>query len=166
MPDPLLNLFKYLLVILVWLFFLRVLRAVWVEARPERSSIVVASQQQPPPMAKNSGSRKSSSRRPSGVPVQPRLKVVSGTAILPGTEVVVDGSLTIGRGQGCSVPMVKDTFASSVHARVYLKSDELFVEDLDSTNGTFVNGKKVSGPETLAAGDRLQIGQTIFEVSL
>ena len=168
MPIPLLNLFKYLLIILIWLFFLRVLRAIWVESRPARSSIVVSASNSAPPVAapaKNSrklGRAGKTDDQGSG----PKLRVVSGTAPVPGSSFAIGESMTIGRGQGCTVPMVRDTFASSVHARVYRHSDGWFVEDLDSTNGTFVNGKKISGSQVIVSGDRLQIGQTIFEVSL
>lgn len=166
MPLPLLNLFKYLLIVLIWLFFLRVLRAVWVEARPGRSSIVVSAPIEAPTVAQPKSSKRAISNRKTTPGSGPGLTVISGPSFAPGAVFNIEGPMTIGRGQGCNVAMPKDTFASSVHGRVYEHSNSWFVEDLDSTNGTFVNGKKISGPQVIVSGDRLQIGQTIFEVSL
>ena len=58
-----------------------------------------------------------------------------------------------------------DTFVSQVHARVFRRDGSLFVEDLGSTNGTFLNRKAVSGPMALRKGDRLQIGRSVLEVT-
>ncbi len=164
MPVQLLNIFKYLLIVLIWLFFIRILRAVWVEARPQSSSVFVstpqASQVAPPRAERSRKPRKGTSEG------APKLTVVSGGALANGTEFAITESITLGRGQGCSVSIPRDTFASSVHARVYQHSNGWYVEDLDSTNGTFVNGKKVTGSQIIVSGDRLHIGQTIFEVSL
>ncbi len=164
MPIQLLNIFKYLLIVLVWLFFIRVLRAVWVEARPQNSSIFVATPQGSPVAQRKRGKAKKSAK--SGPEVSPKLTVASGGALVKGAEFTISESMTIGRGQGCNVPMPRDTFASSVHARIYQHSNGWYVDDLDSTNGTFVNGKKVAGSQIIVSGDRLQVGQTIFEVSL
>ena len=165
MPVQLLNLFKYLLIALIWLFFIRVLRAIWVESRPQRSSIAVATPQAPPatPLAREKSGR---TRKGDGSLGQPRLIVLSGGALVKGAEFMMSESMTLGRGQGCNVSMARDTYASSVHARIYQHSNEWRVEDLNSTNGTYVNGKKLSGSQSIVSGDRLQIGQTIFEVSL
>ena len=54
--------------------------------------------------------------------------------------------ITIGRAPGCAVALPTDTFVSQVHARVFRRGDEYWVEDLGSTNGTLVNGRKLTGP--------------------
>ncbi len=78
--------------------------------------------------------------------------------------------LTVGRAAGCQVK-VDDTYASQLHARIFTKDGELFVEDLGSTNGTYLNRRgtrnkeKVAGPLALKLGDRLMIGKTVLEVS-
>jgi pSer/pThr/pTyr-binding forkhead associated (FHA) protein len=166
MPAPLLNIFKYLLIVLIWLFFLRVLRAVWVESKGNSGSPMMVTTTTQTPIAVNKPSKSKRRTSAQATVTGPKLVVVSGISPVPGQEYLVDGAITIGRGQGCGIPMVKDTFASSVHARVYKNADDLYVEDLDSTNGTFVNGKKVLGSQMIVSGDRIQIGQTIFEVSV
>jgi pSer/pThr/pTyr-binding forkhead associated (FHA) protein len=60
-----------------------------------------------------------------------------------------------------SVP--DDAYMSQVHARVYMDDGDVFVEDLNSTNGTFINGEQVHGTRQLFHGDRLQVGHTVLE---
>jgi pSer/pThr/pTyr-binding forkhead associated (FHA) protein len=73
--------------------------------------------------------------------------------------------VTLGRSPGCAVSLEDDTFASSIHARVYRRSGELWLEDLGSTNGTWLNDSKVDVPERLQRGDHVKIGSTILEVA-
>ena len=60
--------------------------------------------------------------------------------------------------------LADDQFVSTVHARVFRRGDEVFVEDLGSRNGTFVNGQQVDGTTRLRRGDRVQFGQTVAEL--
>jgi pSer/pThr/pTyr-binding forkhead associated (FHA) protein len=73
--------------------------------------------------------------------------------------------LTVGRAAGCGVALEHDTFASKVHARLYRQDGRLWIEDLGSTNGTFLNTHRLDGPCELRRGDRLQVGETVLEVS-
>ena len=77
----------------------------------------------------------------------------------------LDDELTIGRSPGCGVAMPDDIYASTLHARLFRRNDQLWVEDLGSTNGTFVNSEQIKQPARLGKGDLLQIGSTVFEVS-
>ena len=77
----------------------------------------------------------------------------------------LDDELTIGRSPGCGVPMTDDIYASTVHARLYRQKDQLWVEDLGSTNGTYVNSEKITQARRLGKGDVLQAGSTVFEVT-
>jgi pSer/pThr/pTyr-binding forkhead associated (FHA) protein len=58
-----------------------------------------------------------------------------------------------------------DNYTSQLHARLYRRDGALHVEDLGSTNGTYVNGRKVTTPVALERGDRVKIGATVFEVT-
>ena len=71
--------------------------------------------------------------------------------------------ITVGRAAGCQVT-VDDTYVSQLHARVFTREGQLFVEDLGSTNGTYLNRGKVAGPMVMHKGDRLQVGNTVLEV--
>ncbi|GFP23256.1 hypothetical protein HKBW3S44_01115 [Candidatus Hakubella thermalkaliphila] len=70
--------------------------------------------------------------------------------------------MIIGRNPECHLPLA-DAYASSQHARIFFQDGGIFIEDLDSTNGTFVNGIRVSDPSALEDGAQIQIGQTILE---
>ena len=64
-----------------------------------------------------------------------------------------------------SAALEDDTFTSSVHARVYRRNGELWLEDLGSTNGTWLNDERVRIPSRLQRGDRVKVGSTILEVA-
>jgi hypothetical protein len=68
--------------------------------------------------------------------------------------------LTVGRGGQNDLVLEGDEFASSRHARIEVRGDGAWVQDLESTNGTFVNGSRVAGAQRLDAGDVLRVGET------
>ncbi|MFY9588502.1 MAG: FHA domain-containing protein, partial [Actinomycetota bacterium] len=71
--------------------------------------------------------------------------------------------LAIGRAESCQV-ILNDTYVSQMHARVYPKDGEWFVEDLGSTNGTYLNRAKVTQASPVGVGDEIRIGKTTLEV--
>ncbi len=71
-----------------------------------------------------------------------------------------DGAL-LGRGEQADIQL-EDAFASSRHARLVPHGDVIVLEDLGSTNGTYLNGEPLSGPQPLHAGDRIRIGDSEF----
>ncbi len=75
----------------------------------------------------------------------------------------IDGDATIGRGGGCAVALTFDTFVSQVHARAFDRDGTLWVEDAGSTNGTLVNGKRITETAKLRKGDKVQVGETVLE---
>jgi hypothetical protein len=154
--DPLLTFLKYIFLAILYLFFLRVLRAVWMELREPKPAPVSA--MPPPPVAPPSRGR---ARRRSGG--AERLVVVE-PAERRGQEFALGDELTVGRAGGCGVPLPDDTFVSQLHARVFRRDGQLFVEDLGSTNGTFLNKKKVASAVAMRKGDKLKIGKTTLEV--
>ena len=74
--------------------------------------------------------------------------------------------VSIGRGGQNDIPLDGDEFSSARHARFERRRDGLWVEDAGSTNGTFVNGARVTTPRRLVAGDVVRVGQTDFRVEL
>ena len=151
MPDQLLNLLKIFLLLLLYLFFLRVLRAVWAEVNPPKA--VEA------PRPKQQRATKRTPGRKHGPPV---LRLLAPPE-LRGRTFPLGEETTIGRAAGCQVT-IDDTYASQLHARVFQRDGQIFVEDIGSTNGTYLNRKKVSGPMVVQRGDQLQIGNTILEL--
>ena len=157
MPDQLLNLLKIFLLLLLYLFFLRVLRAVWAEVNPPPTTEPPA----PPPAKRERLSRRGASRKHAshGPPI---LRLVAPPE-LRGRAYELGEETTIGRAAGCQVT-IDDSYASQLHARVFRRDGKLFVEDIGSTNGTYLNRSKVTGPMVIQRGDQLQIGNTILEL--
>jgi pSer/pThr/pTyr-binding forkhead associated (FHA) protein len=149
MPDQLLQVLKFCLLAVMGLFFIRVVRAVWAETKP------------PAPLAQPAVASTSASVAASGAGL--RLRVVEPPAH-KGRSFDLADELTVGRAPGCGVAL-DDTTVSQLHARVFRRDGRLWVEDLGSTNGTFVNRQKVSAPVSLRRGDRVQVGSTVMEVA-
>ena len=162
MSEQLLNILKLCLLALVYLFLVRVLRAVWAEVavpapanggrrRGRRGAAVSA----PAPVAAAAKGRKTR-----GAPTE---LVAVNSAGQAGRRYPLGDEITVGRAAGCQVT-VDDTYVSQLHARVFTREGQLFVEDLGSTNGTYLNRVKVAGPMVMQKGDRLQVGNTVLEV--
>ena len=153
MPESLLTILKFCFLALLYLFFIRVVRAVWTEVSAPPPAAVVAA---PPPAPKTKRERGAPKRSVS------HLRVVEPADQRGRTYDVVD-ELTIGRAAGCQIPL-DDSYASQLHARLFRRNGDLLVEDLGSTNGTFLNRKKVSSAVPIRKGDRLQVGKTVLEL--
>jgi len=82
---------------------------------------------------------------------------------LSGQELQVVENLTFGRAASCDVTL-DDTYLSQVHMRVSARGPAMVVEDLGSTNGTYVNDKRLETPVRVAAGDQIRIGETVMEL--
>jgi hypothetical protein len=156
-PDSLLAILKWVFLGLLYLFFVRVIRAVWVEVREPKSvpaGPAVAGSAPPADTRRKRGERRAAGDR---------LVVVEPSERKGQTYELTD-ELTVGRAPGCAVSL-DDTFVSNLHARVFRRDGTLYVEDLGSTNGTFVNQKAVSSAVRLRKGDRVQVGRTVLEVN-
>ena len=155
MPEQHLGLLKLCLLGLLYLFFLRVLWAVWSEVRGPRPAKVPAVND--------------ATRAIAATPSKAKKGTVSKLVAtkpdpMRGREFELGIELTVGRAAGCKIALPDDTFVSQLHARVFRNDEGAFVEDLGSTNGTFLNGRKLGTATKLKAGDHLQIGSTVLEV--
>src|SRR5450631_2109582 len=102
------------------------------------------------------GSRASSKRIPT------MLTVTEGS--LAGTTLsLMESGVLLGRNPECTL-ILDDDFASGRHARIFRRDSGWFVEDLGSTNGTFLGSSKLTQPMPLEVGSTLRIGKTIFEL--
>ena len=168
MPETVLALLKLVFLLALYLFLARVVRAVWVEIFAERRSAaegvrggVERLDLKPAPSPTKQQPQKSGRKRKAKSDAI--LKIVEPVE-LRGTTFPIDDEMTIGRADGCAV-RIDDTFASQLHARMFRRDGQVFVEDLGSTNGTFLNRKAVHGPLRIERGDRIQIGNTVLELS-
>lgn len=157
MPDSLLTILKFCFLALLYLFFIRVVRAVWAEVsgRNEAAAAAPAPARQPRNWA--GPVRGGGPGRAGG-----RLRVIEPAETKGQTYELAD-ELTVGRAGGCQITL-DDTYVSQLHARVFRREGQLYVEDLGSTNGTYLNRKKVTAPIAIRKGDRLQIGKTVMEL--
>jgi hypothetical protein len=93
------------------------------------------------------------------------LVAVRGGGIEPGERFDLFGGLTIGRSSEADV-RIEDRFASGVHARLYGRGAGYYVEDMNSTNGTYLNGQLLEGEAELSDLDSVKIGDTEFRFEL
>ncbi|MEX1044184.1 MAG: FHA domain-containing protein [Acidimicrobiia bacterium] len=136
MPDFLLTLLRLIFLSLVYLF-------VWQVARS---------------MSTHIGVRPVRSRRRKGTRV-----VVVRSDSNPGLQFVVEDSIVIGRSDEADV-LISDPYASDFHLRMTAKDGRIVLSDLGSTNGTYVNGRRVTAPTDLGRGDAVQVGKTVMEI--
>lgn len=155
MPDLVLLILKYVFLAILWIFVARAVRAVLIELRPAKAA---------------------TGQRGASVPTQPPPRKAKAKAKAPGKAVVLEGTglkgktftlsgeLTIGRSEQCQVRVEGDTYVSSVHARIFQRDGSYMVEDLGSTNGTYLNRRRITAPAELQRGDRVKVGKTVLEM--
>jgi pSer/pThr/pTyr-binding forkhead associated (FHA) protein len=95
------------------------------------------------------------------VDLDPRLVVERAPGHVPGMEYEVGEGAVMGRGDQAEIRL-EDPFASSRHARLSRQGAVIVIEDMGSTNGTYLNEELLSGPQPLHAGDRVRIGDSEF----
>jgi FHA domain len=93
--------------------------------------------------------------------LDPRLIVAQAPGHSPGMEYDVGESAVLGRGDHAEIRL-EDPFASARHARLLRQGAIVVLEDMGSTNGTYLNEELVTGPQPLHAGDRVRIGDSEF----
>lgn len=153
MSETVLSVLKFCLLAVLYLFLARVVWVVGTELRGSPAPAPVA------PVARTE-TAPAGGRRKRGW----RLEIVEPKTSR-GAGFDVDGEVTIGRATGCRIALPADTFVSQVHARVYERDGDVYVEDLGSTNGTYVNGERLAEPRRLRKGDRVQTGETVLEAT-
>ena len=103
----------------------------------------------------------SRSRRPSGAAAPPTSVVEGGNA---GERADLDHApILIGRGSDAAIKL-DDDYVSTRHARIAASGDQWFVEDLGSTNGTYIGTVRITQPTTITLGTQIRIGKTILEL--
>lgn len=84
------------------------------------------------------------------------------TALIPGSRLDLLTTMTLGRGPTNTI-VLESTFISTEHARIFYRDRSLWVEDLKSRNGTFLNERPVTGPVAVKVGDILRVGDVRFK---
>jgi hypothetical protein len=140
---------KIAFLVLLYLFIWRIVRTAARDLRLPQESMILRPHQVagllPQPVAAELG----------------RLVVAASPALDEGDVFPLDSApLSVGRGMANDIPIATDEYASARHARFEPRRDGVYVEDIGSTNGTYVNGVRVTREQRLAPGDLIRIGET------
>ena len=146
MPDIVLELLKYAFLVILYIFISRAIRATYVELQPSTGGA-------------SSAPARSSQRKSKKLP----RKAVVTEGPKKGQTYELTREITIGRADKCQV-VLDDTYVSQIHARIFPKGDGVAVEDLGSTNGTYLNRRRITAPVELQRGDQVKIGKTVLEM--
>jgi pSer/pThr/pTyr-binding forkhead associated (FHA) protein len=146
--EEVLLLLKIGFLLLLYLFIWKIVRTASRDLRAPQESMILA-----PPRSPSAPPRRRS---------QPgRLVVVESPSLAEGDVRMLDSSpLSVGRGAGNDLSLDRDEYASARHARIEPRRDGIWIEDVGSTNGTFVNGDRLTEPRRLQPGDVIRIGAT------
>ncbi|HET8582773.1 MAG TPA: FHA domain-containing protein [Jatrophihabitans sp.] len=150
-----LQLIRFGFLALLWLFVLAAMRVIRADLRTSGQPRIAV-----PPPARRRGKGTPPSRPAAGTPTQ--LIVTEGG--LTGTRIRLTGApVLIGRANDSTL-VLEDDYASTRHARISLQNGRWIVEDLGSTNGTYLGERKLDGPVPLEIGVPLRIGRTVLEL--
>ena len=149
-----LQLIRFGFLALLWLFVLAAMRVIRADIRTSGQPRIAV----PPPAR-----RRGKSSAPRSVPGTPTHLIVTEGG-LTGTRIGLTGApVLIGRANDSTL-VLEDDYASTRHARISLQDNMWVVEDLGSTNGTYLGQRKVDGPVPLEVGVPLRIGKTVLEL--
>jgi FHA domain len=153
--DPVVVALKFGFLAILFLFLLWIARSAMKDL--SRTGAPAAAEPVEPP-----GPRRRNSALPDlRAGVDPRIEVVAAMGHNPGTSFDVGHGATLGRSDGADIN-VNDPFASSAHARIFQRGDYMYLEDMGSTNGTYLNGRQVRTAERLKVADTIRIGDTEY----
>jgi hypothetical protein len=107
-----------------------------------------------------SGERKKRISRAFGLEV---INCGENTDVERGAIIPINREITMGRKSDNQL-ILNDMYVSGYHVKIYLRNTDYFIEDLGSTNGTFLNDKKLENKEYLNPGDEIQVGSAVFKV--
>ncbi len=142
---------KLLFLVLLYVFIWRIVRTASRDVRLPQESFVLT-----PGQAQAAGLIGRSAAVQTG-----RLVVVASPSLDAGLVRVLDSApIMLGRGEQNDLTLDSDDFASARHARIEPRRDGVWVEDVGSTNGTYVNGARITKPRVLRPGDVIRVGST------
>jgi hypothetical protein len=156
MDEPLAVALKFGFLVVLYLFLLWVVRSAMRDLSRYGGSSAAAEPVEVPAAGRRR--RAAPEPRPGGTP---RVQVVAAMGHEPGTSFDVGQGVTFGRSDGADI-RVTDQFASSAHARIFDRGGFMYLEDMGSTNGTYLNGRQVKAAERLQGADTIRIGDSEY----
>lgn len=160
MDDPIIVILKWCFLLLIYLFFYRVLQAVW------KGSTTRVSVQQVRSRSKASSVTQGRSSSGGGRPIakaKPQRILVLEPGELAGAEYPLEDEISIGRSKSCQIHL-DSNYISQLHARMSKTRQGIILDDLGSTNGTFLNNEKITRPTKVQLGDRIRVGNVLMEL--
>ena len=163
MSELTLTIIRLGLLVLLWIFVFSVVGVLRGDLYGTR--VVSRTARKPAPAARRGDGQGAPQKRPKRQPhsTAPRTLVVTGGALTGTSLPLREAGTIIGRNPECAL-VLEDDFASGRHARIFHRDGAWFVEDLGSTNGTFVGTERLTGPVRVEAGSTLRIGKTVIEL--
>jgi pSer/pThr/pTyr-binding forkhead associated (FHA) protein len=155
-PESVLTILKFCFLALLYLFLYRVVRVVIKEMKAPQPVPQTASAPAPAPQAAPRAPKAARGRGPG------RLRILEPASRQGENYALVD-EVTVGRGGGCAIVLADDSYVSTVHARIFRRDGDVYVEDLGSRNGTLLNGEPITHAAPLRRGDQVQFGHTVAE---
>jgi hypothetical protein len=156
MDEPLAVALKFGFLAVLYLFLLWVVRSAMRDLARYQGTAAAA---EPVDLAGPRRRERSTPDLRSGV--SPRLQVVAAMGHEPGTTFDVGEGATFGRSNNADI-RVDDAFASSAHARIFPRAEFMYLEDMGSTNGTYLNGRQVKTAQRLKMADTIRIGDSEY----
>ena len=157
--DPLAVALKFGFLAVLYLFLLWVSRSALRDLARSRDGSVAGEAAQPPSASQRHEERQGGRGMLGNM--RPRLEVIAALGYEPGTVFDISSGATMGRADSAEIP-INDPFASSAHARIFPRGDFMHVEDMGSTNGTYLNGRQLRKPEQLKPADTIRIGDSEY----
>jgi hypothetical protein len=154
--DPVAVALKFGFLAVLYLFLLWTVRSAWRDLR--RNADAMAGPAAP---VDATGLHVASRGLETGDAGAPLLRVETAAGLQSGSAYDLSEGALLGRGDQADI-VLEDSFASSRHARLVPHGDVMVLEDLGSTNGTYLNGEPLRGPQPLHVGDRIRIGDSEF----
>lgn len=147
MPNIILIALKFIFLALLFLFLYEVMKLVYIdifELSPPKKKIDYILKQH------------------AEEPVEPTMVIVKGAGVVPNRVYPLGDVTTIGRLTENDI-VLRDSQVSQKHARIFKRNEDYYIEDLQSTNGTFVGGKRIMEPALLKLGKEIRIGQSVLK---
>lgn len=152
MPDLVLVLLKYVFLAVLYIFIARAVRAIYLELRPAGKPAASSRRSAAPAPASQSRGKK---------------KAITKAAVIEGDKkgrtISLPEEFIIGRAEKCHL-VLDDSYVSQMHARIFSKDGNYLVEDMGSTNGTYLNRRRITSPTELQRGDQVKVGKTVLEM--
>jgi FHA domain len=156
---------KFAFLIVLYLFLLWIVRSALRDLRRENRPVVAAGRVAPAPSDATAMHSAADGLGPDRLEeTEALLRVEKAPGLQAGSAFDLIGGAVLGRGDAVDIRL-EDPFASTRHARISWEGSTVMIEDLGSTNGTYLNGEPLDGPVPLHVGDRIRIGDSEFSLA-